>query len=221
MTKKNFKFSERGDHETRQHKNLAVVLWQDNKVVKVLSTNADPTDERTVQRKCKDGSSQSVPCPLAIMLYNMFMGGVDRSDQLRGYYIVRLKGRKMYKYIFWFLFDLAITNAFILCKNYTHLRVSSLKSFRVELAKALVGSYCSRKKPGRLSSSIPRPKRFQLADHYPLRGAKKAHRCHLCQIKYKRRRETVWRCMTCNKFLCHTGTDSDCYYEYHRINNTQ
>ena len=128
-----------------------------------------------------------------------------------GYFIVRLKGRKFYKYIFWFLFDLAITNAFISCKNYTHLRVSSLKCFRVELAKALVGSYCSRKKP-----SIPRPKRFQRADHYPLRVAKKAHRCHLCQIKYKRRRETVWWCMTCNMFLCHTGTDSDCYYEYHR-----
>ena len=170
--KENFKFIERGDHEIRQHKNLTVVLWQDNKVVKVLSTNADPTDERTEQRKCKDGSSQSVPCPLAIMLYIMFMGGVDRSDQLRGYYILRLKGRKFYKYIFWFLFDLAITNAFILCfKNYTHLGVSSLKSFRVELAKALVGSYCSRKKPGRLSSSIPRLKRFQLADHYPLRVA--------------------------------------------------
>ena len=49
------------------------------------------------------------------------MGGVDQNDQLRGYYNVRLKCRKYYKYIFWFLFDLAITNSYILTKRHTDL----------------------------------------------------------------------------------------------------
>ena len=46
------------------------------------------------------------------------MGGVDKGAQLHSYYRVRLKSRKYYKYTFWFLFDVAITNAYIL-SNYT------------------------------------------------------------------------------------------------------
>ena len=47
------------------------------------------------------------------------MGGVDDNDQLRGYYHVRLKCRKLYKYIFWFLFDVAIVNSFIVSTSLT------------------------------------------------------------------------------------------------------
>ena len=58
-------------------------------------------------RKKKDGSSIQVKYPQAIDLYNKNMGGVDTNDQFRGYYHVRLKCHKFYKYIFWFLFDVA------------------------------------------------------------------------------------------------------------------
>ena len=51
----------------------------------------------------------------SVRLYNIIMAGVDKNDQLRGYYEVRTKSTKNYKYIFWFLFDVAIVNAFILC----------------------------------------------------------------------------------------------------------
>ena len=57
-----------------------------------------------ISRRQKTGSRVDVPCPESVRLYNRFMAGVDKSDQLRG----------NYKYIFWFLFDLAIVNAFIL-----------------------------------------------------------------------------------------------------------
>lgn len=79
------------------------------------------------------------------------MGGVDRGDQNRGYYQVRLKSRKMYKCIFWFLFDVTIINAFIL-KQFAPARGRKhlpLKDFRVQLAKELIGDYCSRKQLGR------------------------------------------------------------------------
>ena len=61
---------------------------------------------------------------LSESVYNKFMGGVDCNDQLRQYYEVRMKGRK-YKYLWWFLFDVAVTNAYILCKNHTNLTVST------------------------------------------------------------------------------------------------
>ena len=44
------------------------------------------------------------------------MGGVDRGDQLRQYYHVRVKSCKSYKYIFWFLFEVCILNSYILSR---------------------------------------------------------------------------------------------------------
>ena len=83
------------------------------------------------------------------------MAGVDKGDQLRKYYSVRLKCNKNYKYIFWFLFDVSITNAFILNKftvtTQSSLHYSRLKQFRVALAKRLLGDYCSRQTTGRPS----------------------------------------------------------------------
>ena len=83
-------------------------------MVNVVSTLASPSDVTSVQRQQKDGTRMTVECPLCVALYNLYMGGVDLGDQLRGYYHVRLKCTKNYKYIFWFLVDVAITNAFIL-----------------------------------------------------------------------------------------------------------
>ena len=48
FSKKTYKFKERGDNEIRQHNNLTVTLWQDNKVVCMLATNGDPTKIETV-----------------------------------------------------------------------------------------------------------------------------------------------------------------------------
>jgi hypothetical protein len=61
--------------------------------------------------------------------------GVDRNDQLRQYYSVPTKCRKYYKYIFWFLFEVAITNFHILHSNYSTAPRLSLKEYRLELAK--------------------------------------------------------------------------------------
>ena len=81
----------------------------------------------------------------------MYMGDVDEADQLRGYYHVRLKCTKNYEYVFWFMFDVATTNSFIL---YSHFSVTTgtpmtLKQFRVKLAEQLIGTYMSRKRAGR------------------------------------------------------------------------
>ena len=107
--------------------------------------NSDPTIEQQVTRKKKDGTCIAIRSPQSVALYNKFMGGVDYNDQLRGYYHVRLKCRKFYKYI---LFDVAVTNALILCAHYTDLGITKAKPFREQLAHSLIGSYCSRKRPG-------------------------------------------------------------------------
>ena len=59
-----------------------------------LSTNAQPQQQDTVQCHEYDGRRVDVPCTTAMALYNAYMGGVDRNDQLRQYYHVRLKCQK-------------------------------------------------------------------------------------------------------------------------------
>ena len=60
----------------------------------------------------------------------------------------RLKSRKFYKYIFFFLFDVAVTNAYILLKSSGSYTFKDFKSFRLHLGKDLIGEYCSRQHRG-------------------------------------------------------------------------
>ena len=83
----------------------------------MLSTNWDPNDVVKVQRK-KDGKIIDVDCPKVIQMYNQHMGGVDRGNQYRQYYELRTKSRKVYKYIFWFMIQVCMLNAFILTNLY-------------------------------------------------------------------------------------------------------
>ena len=159
------------------------------------------------------------------------MSGVDKGDQLRHYYKVRMKSSKCYKYVFWFLFDVSITNAFILSRYMvTTNTYAALRSFRLDLANALIGDYNSRKRAGRPRAlthhsppfSSPRhggpspaqSPRIQL--HLPTRSYSK--RCAHCHSR-GRRRETIWVCSECpgQPALCLTGKsdDSDCFRVWH------
>ena len=138
----------------------------------MISTMCDPTKTTSVTRTLKNNTKITVPCPLAVRNYNRFMGGVDYSDQLRKYYHFRLKSRKFYKYIFWFLVELCIVNTYIMCKDHTDLTKTNLKEFR------------------------SKQKCFSVIEHWPTRGAERSHRCHYCQTHLSRRRESVWKCQT-------------------------
>ena len=72
----------RGDILTIQKGNVCASSWMDRKVVTAMSTTAQP-ETGTVLRRQKDGTRISVPCPLSIIDYNMYMGQVDRGDQVR------------------------------------------------------------------------------------------------------------------------------------------
>ena len=110
-----------------------------------MGTNTQPSATGTVKRKQKDGTRIAVPCPEVVMSYNHNMGAVDRGDQLRGYYHCRTKSRKYYKYIYHFLFEVGTTNGYILYKNFHPSPMyKTLKQFRLQLARQLIGDYCSR-----------------------------------------------------------------------------
>ena len=118
----------RGESVAVQAGKVTASAWMDRKTVMVMSTNCQPSSCGTVNRKQRDGTSVDVPCPESIISYK-FMGGVDCGDQLRGYYRCRSKSRNFYKYIFFFLFDVAITNAYLLLKTLGSCPFKDFKSF--------------------------------------------------------------------------------------------
>ena len=210
----------RGDSLTVQKGKVTASAWMDRKTVMVMSTNCQPDDAGSVLRRQLDGSRLPIPCPASIISYNKFMGGVDRGDQLRGYYSCRTKSRKFYKYIFTFLLDVAITNAFILMKHHTSSnKFANIKSFRIELAKKLIGDYSSRRRRGR-GGSIVRSMPYR---HFPVRLEDESHphkhlkrKCALHSAS-KVRAESTWFCRECQVWLCHSGDPTtDCFMKWHR-----
>ena len=99
--------------------NLVYTQWHDKRDVRVLSTNACPKESDVpIQRRQRNTPEpEVVNKPQVIVTYNNNMGGVDLSDQLRSYYSLARTLHKLYKYIFYFLLDLAIGNAYILEKE--------------------------------------------------------------------------------------------------------
>ena len=109
---------EHGQYVFRQAERIIATAWKDKKIVYAVSNMCDPDISQPVSRKQKDGTVKLVDCPSTIVAYNKYMGGVDCGDQLQSYYRVRLKSRKFYRYVFWFLFDVVITNTYILSHNH-------------------------------------------------------------------------------------------------------
>ena len=82
------------------------------------------------------------------------------------YYSCPTKSRKLYQYIFYFLLDVAITNAFVLFKDYAGSpKEKTIQDFRVKLAKELIRDYCSRRRAGRQGSVV----RNLLLRHFPVK----------------------------------------------------
>ena len=195
-----------------QSGSVNVTAWLDRRLVKAMSTAHNPTESTAVLRRQKDGTRVSVRCPVMIRAYNNKMGGVDTGDQSRGYYRLRTKFRKFYMFIFTFLIDVAITNSFILYKNFTSSpKLKSIKDFRLKLAAQLIGNYSSRKLPGRRSYTVhPLP-----LMHFPTKNQLgKRGQCKGCKPK---RTDTPWFCETCKEWLCHNGDPSaDCFLAWHK-----
>ena len=82
---------------------------------------------------------QSVPPILSV--YNIFMGGVDRTDQCRRTYGFDRKSKCYWLRIFFQFFDYAINNAYLLYKHSCHalkLSAKDLLGFRLELVHLLL-----------------------------------------------------------------------------------
>ena len=134
-----------------QKGSMLVTLWYDKRQqVAILSSNCNPNEQTTLQRRCKAPPHiTDVAIPTPVHLYNHRMGGVDLNDQMRSYYPFGRSGKKWWRFVFWYLLDVSICNAFIVEGQSSHRATSrsrrTLLNFRLELSKQLIGGFCGRK----------------------------------------------------------------------------
>ena len=79
---------------------------------------------------------------------------VDRADQLQLYHYIRRQSRKWYKYLFWYVFNVAACNAYNLKCKATG-KKQPQDEFCLELGKALISNFNSKKR-----SSLDNPQSF-------------------------------------------------------------
>ena len=151
---RNVRLRQQGDSFQMKKGEMLITAWKDKQLLHVLSTNST-SQNTSVTRKQKDGSMKEVPCPDVIQSYNKFMSGVDHADQLRASYCTSRKGMKWWKYLFYFLFDICIVNAFILMKESPNHQLKTKSGrhrdltqleFRMKLAQGLLEGFTSKRK---------------------------------------------------------------------------
>jgi len=183
----------------------------------------------TIKRKNPDGSQLDVECPPLLPDYQQYMRGVDRGDQLIGYYNIGRRSVKWWKRCFAHLLKCSLLNAYILDglafpdqhSQRGHNKRDYL-SFRLDVAAGLVGMFSSRQRaPGHPKSS--QEKRFKKElGHLPTKG--KSALCVVCaairkKLKLPRnvmRHETMMMCSTCEVHLC-IDEERQCYTKYHTL----
>ncbi|GES98581.1 hypothetical protein RCL_jg5468.t1 [Rhizophagus clarus] len=136
--------------------NVLAILWMDNGSVTMLSTihqidNGNENRIERIRRRPREtstnavkvravfgtASKKSLPIPVVIDDYNHFMGGVDITDQLRGYYGTQLPVRRTWMPLFFWLLDTALINSYLILKK-INANVNHQKDFRMQLAWDLI-----------------------------------------------------------------------------------
>ena len=119
-----------------QAKSLTLVKYHDRKVVYLLSSFGRPD---VIQIRSRRNKAEEIARPHIVHVYNQYMGGVDRADQLVSYQSVALKTVKWWKKLFFHIINLALVNAYKLYQEvYPEKRATGQKDFRVAVVQSLI-----------------------------------------------------------------------------------
>ena len=206
---------------------ILACVWKDKRVIHFLSTIhvAKCEPPATVLRRNELGTQDLVECPPCLPDYQSFMRGVDKGDQLIGYYNIGRCSRKWWKRVFAYLVGVAILDAYVLHKHaHTGRDRLNYLDFRLKLAEELIGSFSGRAPMGRPRSSEGELDQLRLDSslgHWPV-CASKPLQCVVCnKVRERRglpfkdyRHESKFTCSVCGVHLCITP-DRDCFRKYH------
>ncbi len=202
---------QRGEWRWRQlraHREISIVSWMDKKPVNLISSRHDPTQQSSITRR--EGREQiNVSCPPVLNLYTKHLRGVDVFSQRQSYNKIGRRLKKYFYSLIWFFMDVAIHNAFILYLRKHKPQRFAEKEFRKQLMQLLLADFSSVKGHGRRA---PAAKRHRDVLHQ-LEASQDKRDCSQCRPKLARGqhgRQTHYRCVDCNIFLCMP----DCYNKH-------
>ncbi|XP_042875142.1 piggyBac transposable element-derived protein 4-like [Penaeus japonicus] len=190
---------------------MLCIKWADKKQLYVLSTmhTSAMVETERVNRK-----GEKVIKPQAVIDYNEGMKGVDVGDQLASSYPAVRRSIKWYKKVFFYLFDMALINSFLLYKQAGGTIAQQL-IFRQEVIRGLLSEYLpqapvysGRGRPASTNTSL----RLQGRNAHAIveTEGKRYKRCHVCYT-HGRRKMTKAECRVCRVPLCVFG----CFEDFH------
>lgn len=194
-------------------KGLLMMLWKDKKVVRLLTTmhSADMVATGRVNRH----TQEPIVKPQIVLDYNIGMGGVDHSDALATTYEVARKTVKWYRKLFFYLFDMCLTNSWLIYRKLggkvTHV------NFRKQLVREMLSDADLPEYPRsgrrRTRTTATTRKSKHMPTRVPAVGKRKRgmRRCVYCRKVDGKRSNTGTLCSTCNVPLCWP----ECYAKFH------
>ena len=165
-----------------------------------------------------------VPCPPTLVDYQLYMGGVDLSDQLIKTFSVMRKSREAWKKLFGYGLEICLLDSFIIMKKANSQSTKEFITYRLEVARQLIGQRSFRQKTGRppsLTLSETDEKRLNDKKH-SLEVSDSRRDCVVCakrasvqQLGKNYRYKSAIVCVTCNRTpLCITK-DRNCWEKWH------
>ncbi len=98
---------DRGYYDYMSSGPLLACVWRDKRIINFLTTIQCSSGNASVRRLAIVDDSvvyQMVTCPPCLPDYQTYMRGVDRGDQLMGYYRIG-RSRKWWKRGYWYILD--------------------------------------------------------------------------------------------------------------------
>lgn len=174
---------------------------------------AEKVDWKTGEKKKK---------PKCVLEYNKKMGLVDKVDMQLSFSESIRKTMKWNKKFFFHMLDMSLLNAFILFRANTQSTATYADFKRRVVSQLIEEHHTEKRKRGRPTGKHPlRLTARHFIEKLPptdAQGSRTQRRCHVCANttrRQKRRKETRYMCVECNKALC----VEPCFKDYHTVKN--
>ena len=220
------------DYMVDSNSGIITTEWVDNKTVQVASNYTGIEPMGTINQWSKASNAyENISCSRIILGCSKSMGRIDLVDMLIALYRIKIKTKRWYIKIFWYMADICKLNAWNLYRRHFIQygdpvnKMESFLSFSFDIANALINAYKLVVKFGRPSkrSSIdksaagPSKKaavatpcndiRYDQVNHWP-EAVEKKQWCQFCQV-YSR-----IKCSKCQVSLC-LLKEKNCFGNFH------
>lgn len=191
------------DSAVDKDENIVCVRWKDNSVVTLLSNEYGLCPiQKAIRYSSTNKKKVDIQQPYVVQYYNRYMGGVDQMDNNIANYRIGLRGKKWYIPILFWMFDICMSNSWVLSRKFG-LKLDNLE-FRRRAVIAILQKY-------------GKPPLATGPTFHSVSPAARRQGQHLVVISQTRRRCAFCKNKTtkaCNQ--CKVALHDKCFLDYHK-----